>query len=159
MSRGTVISPERTMISASKLCFIYRQQEGNMSGQYLYNCTVPTTWQPTQMTNFCQRNEVWERKKLCIWGLQKWNPLAVLIANTADNRWTSGCLHPPTTKWTRGCVRLTQNVNNGCATEHAHRNRNGETAFPVTCTILGPHQLLGKIQKEMLFRRFGSTGL
>jgi hypothetical protein len=33
-----------------------------------------------------------------------------------------------------------------------------ERAFPVTCTILGSHQLLGKIQKEMLFRKFGSTG-
>jgi hypothetical protein len=35
---------------------------------------------------------------------------------------------------------------------------NGSTAFPVTCTILGPRQLLGKIQKETLFRKFGSTG-
>jgi len=158
VNSGNVISPERTLVSVSKLCSIYRLQEGNMSGQYLCNRTVPTTGQPTQVAHFCQRYEVWELEETVTMRAAEMKSVGGADSQhrwQQVNKWLSTPTYHQVSTWQR---TPNTNVNNGCATEHAHKNRNGVTAFTVTCTILGAHQLLGKIQKEMLFRKFGSTG-
>jgi hypothetical protein len=77
----------------------------------------------------------------------RWQQVSTWL-RTCNTRWTRGCVHPPNTKrqqWFRNRTR-------------ARRNGSGVIGFPITCNHLSPHQLLDKIQTEMLFRKLGCTG-